>query len=84
MSLDTTNWVRYPFSVEGIDFVSLLDPQGSFYPQVERIPADAFSQWNAEMIYKHVGNPALMTLDELNEELERVNEGATQAILELA
>ena len=26
MSLDTTNWVKFPVSVDGVDFVSVIDP----------------------------------------------------------
>ena len=84
MSLDTTNWVKYPFSVDGVDFVSMLDPQGDFYPQIEKLPADMFISWNTEMVTSVIGNPSLMSHDELVSELERVNDGATQAILALA
>jgi hypothetical protein len=84
MSLDTTNWVKYPFSVDGVDFVSMLDPKGDFYPQIEELPADVFISWNTEMVNSVIGNPSLMSRDELVSELERVNDGATQAILALA
>jgi len=82
--LNTDNWASYPFSVEGIDFVSKLDPQGSFYPQVERLPAGVFSAENARAIAELIGNPALFTLEELQAELDRVNEGASQALICLA
>ena len=82
--LDTTNWVSYPFSVEGVEFLSLLDPQGSFYPQVERLPAGIFTAENIRMVTEVIGNPALMTREELQAELDNVNLGASQAILALA
>lgn len=82
--LDTTNWASYPFTVNGVEFVSKLDPKGSFYPQVERLPAEIFSNENARMITQFIGNPALMTREELQAELDRCNEGASQAILALA
>lgn len=82
--LDTTNWVSYPFSVEGVEFLSLLDPQGDFYPQVERLPLGVFSTENARMVSELIGNPALLTREELEDELDRVNAGASQAILALA
>ena len=82
--LDTTNWASYPFTVNGINFVSKLDPQGSFYPQVERLPAGIFSNENARMVAEFIGNPALMTREELQAELDRVNDGASQALLCLA
>jgi len=38
MSLDTTNWAKFPVSVDGVDFVSVIDPNGSFYPQLVTMP----------------------------------------------
>lgn len=39
-TVDTTNWVKYSFTVDGIDFVSLIDPKGDFYPQLEAMPTE--------------------------------------------
>ena len=82
--LDTTNWASYPFTVEGVEFVSLLDPKGSFYPQVERLPNGVFTQENMRMILELIGNPAKFSRDELQAELDSVNLGASQAIVALA
>lgn len=82
--LDTTNWAKYPFSVEGVEFVSMLDPQGSFYSQVERLPAGIFANENVRMVAELIGNPAKFTRDELEAELARVNLGASQALVALA
>ena len=82
--IDTTNWASYPFTVEGINFVSLLDKEGSFYPQVERLPAGIFTAENTRMVTELIGNPALMTREELEHELEIINAGASQALVALA
>ena len=82
--LNTDNWASYPFSVEGVDFVSKLDPQGSFYPQVERLPAGVFTTENTRMVTELIGNPALFTRQELQDELDRINAGASQALVALA
>ena len=82
--LNTDNWISYPFSVEGVNFVSKLDPKGSFYSMVERLPAGIFASENARAIAELIGNPNLLTPEELEDELDRVNEGATQALLCLA
>ena len=82
--LDTTNWAVYPFEVNGVQFLSLLDPKGSFYPQIERLPAGVFTAENTRMVTEFIGDPSLMTREELADELDRVNLGATQAILALA
>ena len=82
--LDTTNWASYPFTVEGVDFVSKLDPKGSFYPQIERMPAEVFTAENTRMVTELIGNPALFTRQELQDELDRINAGASQALVALA
>lgn len=83
-AIDTTNWVSYPFSVNGINFVSLLDPQGSFYPRVKNWPADVFATENARMINELIGDPSELSIDELKSELDGINLGASQAIVALA
>ena len=82
--LNTTNWVAYPFEVNGVKFNSLLDPKGKFYPRVETLPAGMFATWNKEAVTKFVGNPANMTTDEINAKLDIANEFATEALITLA
>ena len=82
--LDTTNWTKYPFTVNGVNFVSLLDKSGSFYSQVERLPAGIFTTENTRMVTELIGDPAVMTREELQAELDRVNLGASQALVALA
>jgi hypothetical protein len=62
----------------------MLDPQGSFYSQVEKLPDGVFTSENKRMVSELIGNPALMTRSELVDELEKVNLHASQAILALA
>jgi hypothetical protein len=82
--IDTTNWVSYPFEVNGVNFVSMLDPQGYFYPKIEKLPAGMFDSMNKSMVLEFLGNPADLSHEELLAELDRVNEGGTQAIVALA
>ena len=82
--LDTTNWAKYPFTVNGVNFVSLLDPQGYFYEKVERLPLGVFTDENSRMVMELIGDPSKMTISELQDELDRVNDGATQALVALA
>jgi hypothetical protein len=84
MSLDTTNWAKFPVSVDGVDFVSEIDPDGSFYPQLSRLPQQAIQDFHEQMIHELIGNPSLLSRQELLAELERVNDGAQIAVLALA
>ena len=82
--LDTTNWVSYPFEVDGVNFVSKLDPKGSFYPQIEAMPAGLFTLMNQSAIRDIIGKVSLFSTAELEAELDRINEGASQALICLA
>ena len=82
--LNTDNWASFPFSVNGVNFVSKLDTNGSFYPQISRMPAEMVEMINRDAISELVGDPTKMTTEELQAELDAVNLGATQAILALA
>ncbi len=82
--IDTTNWAKFPVSVDGVDFISEIDPAGSFYPQLVVMPSEVFQAFHADMIHSLVGNPSLFTREELEDELSVINDGATQAILTLA
>jgi hypothetical protein len=82
--LDTTNWASYPFTVNGVDFVSKVDKDSSMYKQVSRVPNDIFISMNHRRILELIGNPTEFSYDELSIELDRINEGASQALLCLA
>jgi len=82
--LDTTNWVSYPFSVNGMKFKTLLDPKGSFYERIEMLPQDEFTKENTLMFLEFIGDPNLLSAEELQEQLDVLNLGASQAILALA
>jgi hypothetical protein len=83
-TLDTTNWAHYPLTVNGIDFVSKVDTNSSMYNKIKVLPAGIFDSMNKGAILEIIGDPSELTYDELVLELERINEGASQAIIELA
>jgi len=82
--IDKSNWESFPFSVDGVEFVSLLDPNGSMYQQVSRIPASLFSTMNEGAIRELIGKVSLMSKSEIQVELDRVNNGYSEAYIALA
>ncbi len=81
---DTTNWAQFPLTVNGVNFISKVDTTGSMYKQIKVLPAGIFDSMNKGAILEIIGDPSEMTYDELVMELERINEGASQAVIELA
>lgn len=81
---DTTGWAQIPFEVEGVKFISALDINGNIYAQVMRIPQEIFQQMNIGAVRSTIGSVKTMTRSELQNELYRVNEGASEALILLA
>ena len=78
------NWKSYPFTVDGVDFVSLIDPNGDMYKKIQLVPAQIFSDMNAGAIRELIGKVSLLSRSEIQNELDKVNQGYTQAYLALA
>ncbi len=81
---DMTRWALFPFTVDGVEFVSKLDIEGSMYQQAKKVPAHVFNAMNEGAIRELIGKVSLMSRDEIQAELDRVNEGYSQAYLALA
>ena len=82
--IDKSNWKSYPFTVDGVDFVSLINPEGSMYKSIQKVPAQVFNQMNESAIRELIGKVSLLSRSEIQDELDRVNEGYGQAYLALA
>ena len=78
------NWKSYPFTVDGVDFVSLIDPNGDMYKKIQLVPAQIFSDMNAGAIRELIGKVSLLSRSEIQDELDKVNLGYSQAYLALA
>lgn len=83
-TIDTTNWTVYPFEVEGVKFESRVKPDSLLGYRIALVPPAIFSQMNIGAVRECIGNVKLFTRDELISELERVNEGASEAVIALA
>ena len=78
------NWKSYPFTVDGIDFVSLIDPNGSMYKTIKNLPPAIFVSMNQGAIREMIGKVSLMSKSDIQAELDKVNDGYSQAYLALA
>ena len=78
------NWKSYPFTVDGVDFLSLINPEGTMYKTISNLPEGVFVTMNQSAIRDLIGNASLMSKSEIQAELDRVNEGYGQAYLALA
>jgi hypothetical protein len=72
-------YTDYPFTANGINFVSRIADHSPFVGMLKNVPAPVFTQMNIEAVRDLIGDASLMTLDEIQDELNRVNEGATHS-----
>ena len=80
----TAEWTAIPFEVDGVNFVSKVNTESELGQRILKVPANIFQMMNQGAIRESIGNVSFMTRSEILSELERVNHGGTQAILELA
>ena len=78
------NWKSYPFTVDGVEFVSLINPNGSMFPQIRNLPTGLLDSMNKDAIRSMIGSVSTMSKSEIQAELDRVNDGYSQAYLALA
>jgi hypothetical protein len=48
---------------------------------ISRLPEGAFAQMNAETILELIGDVSLLTIEQLKDELEKINEGGTHSFV---
>lgn len=82
--IDRTNWAKFPFSVDGVDFNSEIDTNGRMYKTISKLPNGIFNEMNIGAIRSLVGNASLFSRSELQAELDRVNDGYHEAYISLA
>lgn len=77
------DWLSYPFEVNGVKFVSKVNPASPIYTRILLTPREVFERMNQECILELVGDVSKLSKEELDKELERINEGSQFARLEL-
>jgi hypothetical protein len=76
-----TTYTDYPFTADGVNFVTRLADHSPFLGAIKRLSHEEFTALNVSAITELLGRPSLMTQAEILAELERVNEGATHSWL---
>ena len=79
-----TNYTDYPFTTNGVNFVSRISNFSPFAGRLRALPTEVLNQMNIEAVSEMIGDVSLFTREELLAELERVNDGGTHAFILLA
>lgn len=79
--MTNATYTDFPFTSNGVKFVSRIYNDSQFLPQILGLPAGVFAQLNIQAVTEIIGDASLLTHSELVKELERVNAGGTQAFI---
>ena len=76
-----TNYTDYPFTLNGVNFISRVYTHSDMAQRIASLPKGVFAEINQDAVMEIVGDPSLLSTAELLSELERVNEGGTHAFI---
>ena len=79
--MTTQTYTDYPFSVDGVNFISRIHSNSPFLSSVQNLPAGVFEVLNIQAVQELMGSPKLLTIEEVQDELDRVNEGGSHAFI---
>jgi hypothetical protein len=79
--MTTNTYTDFPFSVNGINFISRVYSHSEFLSRIQSLPEGVFAQLNSEAVTEIIGDPSLLSTAELLDELARVNEGGSHAFI---
>lgn len=79
----TVKFATFPFTYQGVNFVSRIAETNRFLPQIMLMGQD-FIDMNIAAINEIMPDLVSLSIDELNERLEVINEGGTEMFLEWA
>lgn len=79
----TVKFATFPFTYQGVNFVSRIAETNRFLPQIMLMGQD-FIDMNIAAINEIMPDLASLSINELNEQLAHINDGGTEMFLELA
>ena len=79
--MTNSQWKDFPFTANGINFISRVDTTHPIYNRINSLPAGAFEALNIQCVSEIMALDVEYTLEDLNSELERVNAGGSYAFI---
>lgn len=79
--MTNTTYTDFPFSVNGVNFISRIYSHSQFLSTIRALPAGVFEQMNEDAVKEIIGDPSKLSTAELLAELEHVNNGGSHAFI---
>jgi len=77
----TTTYTDYPFTAQGVKFISRVYDNAPMANQIAMLPEGVFTQMNLQAITELLGDASVLTHTELVNELDRINAGGSTAFI---
>jgi hypothetical protein len=77
----TTDYKDYPFTVNGVKFISRINANSPFAGRLAMLPPEVVIGMNIDAVTELIGDASQFTRDELLTELENINDGGTHAFI---
>jgi len=81
--MTSATYTDYPFTKDGVNFTSRVYSDSPLAKQISQMPLSVFANLNIEAIDELIGNPSLLTREELEHELACLNEGGSHSFIML-
>jgi len=79
--LETSTWLAFPFTVNGVNYVSKVKPESKMAMRIALVPESLFISMNEDCVRELIGNITSPSL--LVTKLYEVNENASEAVIEI-
>mgnify|MGYP003344783430 CR=1 FL=1 len=79
--MENKEFTDYPFTANGVNFVSRIYSHSELAERVANIPTAVFEQIHQQMLERELGDVSKLSTAELLSELERLNEGGSHAFI---
>ena len=79
--MSDSTYTDYPFTLNGVNFISRVFTHSHMAQTIANLPAGIFEKLNSDAVSELVGDPTQLTIEELEDELNRVNAGGSHAFI---
>lgn len=79
--MTNATYTDYPFTAQGVKFISRVFNNSPMANQIAMLPESVFTQMNLQAITDLIGDASVLTRNQLQDELEKLNEGWSTALV---
>jgi hypothetical protein len=79
--MTNATYTDYPFTSNGVNFISRIYSVSDMAKTIASMPRVIFEDMNRDAVENLIGDVSLLTIEEVEDELNRVNAGGTHSFI---